>query len=171
MKKKNIIIRGWSPPSPSLQKEVDSFLGNRFGLNVNASEEARLLGREKKTVWVKLRSFDDKLTILKRKKGVLASEKIFIDEDLTELQQNVQKNLRALARRERLNGRVAMVGRQRIDIQGAAWFWKERSSKFVPVNDPAKVIASNGSIPSFPADLNANEGPPGTRLSTHRGRV
>ena len=65
----------------------------------------------------KLRNFKDKLEILKNKKK-LGRRPIFIEDDFTRIELEIQKKLRDWAKEERSKGKQVIIGYQKIYVDG-----------------------------------------------------
>jgi len=65
------------------------------------------------------------------KEKKLGSRKIYIDNDLTQKEREVQRKLREIARDERADGRRARVGYRRIEIEGQMYIWNKEENRIV----------------------------------------
>ena len=75
---------------------------------------------------VKLDSWEAKNQIMKNKYKLARYDKrVFIDDDLTNAEAEIQKNLREKARNERLQGRKVKVGYRKICIEGKWTKWED----------------------------------------------
>lgn len=66
-------------------------------------EEARWMNREANTIIVKLKNWEDKRCIIERK-SKLKEKNVFIDNDLTWNEREIQRNLRKIAMTKREKG-------------------------------------------------------------------
>jgi len=66
-----------------------------------------------------------------RRKKKFGSRKIYIDNDLTREEREVQRKLREVARGERANGKRTRVGYSRIEIEGQIYIWNEKENRIV----------------------------------------
>lgn len=81
-----------------------------------------------KRIVVKLKTFENKLDILKNKYK-LAGQNIYIDSDLTKSEQFIQAEIRKKAREERQHGRKIKVSYQKMMIDGVWYKWDHINKK------------------------------------------
>jgi len=74
-------------------------------------------------------SWERKKEIMRRKKK-LGSREIYIDNDLTQKEKEMQRKLREV-RGERANGGRTRVGYRRIEIKGQIYIWNEEETRIV----------------------------------------
>lgn len=114
-KKNNLVIRGLVLKSNNKKNEVSAFLRNELEVEVNV-KEAYEVGRDRKCVIVKMENWEDKKTVLRNKRK-LGQQKIFIDNDLTAKERDIQRELVGIMKEERDKGIVSKVGYQKIMIR------------------------------------------------------
>lgn len=126
-RRNNIIINGLEE-----EGEVGAIvaeLARSLQLNTRVVEAVRLGKKtegKKRPVLVKCSSWEDKRNIL-AKKGALRDKgsTIYIDEDLTRKEREIQMKLKRKAREERSKGKRVMVRYQKMCIEEEWWFWNE----------------------------------------------
>lgn len=130
-KQNNIIISGLkmdTSDSIILKQAMANF--TKEHLQVEAKIKlVRKLGP--KTCLVELESAEEKRKIMQNKAKLrnLKGEKIFINDDLTKKEMEMQKNLRTMAQEERNSGKVVKVGYQKLIINGTEWRWNKEREK------------------------------------------
>jgi len=65
------------------------------------------------------------------KEKKLGNRKIYIDNDLTQEEREMQRKLREVARGEKANGRRIRVRYRRIEIEGQMYIWNEEENIIV----------------------------------------
>ncbi|KMQ89610.1 golgin subfamily a member 6-like protein 2 protein [Lasius niger] len=81
-------------------------------------------GNRSKIVLVKLEEWEDKRKIMEKKKELYRG--IYIEDDLTWKEREVQKNLRDLASEHKKSGKSAKVGYFKLCVDGKWLRWNER---------------------------------------------
>lgn len=114
-KKNNLVIRGLVLKSNHTKNEVSAFLRDELEVEVKV-QDAYEVGRDRKCVIVKMESWEDKKSVLINKKK-LGQQKIFIDNDLTAKERDIQRELVGIMKEERNNGTASKVGYQKIMIR------------------------------------------------------
>ncbi|XP_033221981.1 golgin subfamily A member 6-like protein 22 [Belonocnema kinseyi] len=127
-RKNNIVVRG-------LQRENSAIERARLFLEENIKVDGRIkeayeIGREEnnKVLVIKLETWEMKRKILERKPN-LKGTSIFVDDDLTKSEREVQRKIREVARRERENGKEVKVGYRKIKINDKWIHWNEEEGK------------------------------------------
>ena len=80
---------------------------------------------------VELRCLEDKIAIMKNKNKLQGTD-IYIDDDLTKQEREIQRTLRMRAREEREKGNEARVGYQKLMINNNWVNWKELTPRQAP---------------------------------------
>lgn len=144
-RKLNIIIRGLQATPESALERTSSFLRTDF-MKDGCVLEARILKSKSKSkskpcmILAKLASWEIKRDILSRKKEVLGDREIFIDNDLTQMQRAIEGHVRKVARQERTKGKVVILGREKLSIDGVWYRWNEVGENLInPRNSPTQA--------------------------------
>lgn len=123
-RKKNIMIRGIRTVGKGLREEVKSVIRKFMGLEIYISKVRAIGGG----LLVELEVFENKLEILKRR-GMLKGINLWIEEDLTEREKEVQNWLGQIEKEEEENGLETRVGYQKIKVDGEWYGWDERAGR------------------------------------------
>lgn len=123
-KRNNIIIKGWEAQKrDSLESEVTEMLKKELNAEVRV-EEAFWTKRGTNMITAKLENKDQKREIMTKKKN-LKGKRIFIDNDLTWKERQVQKEIWKIAEEEKGKGAKVKIGYRKIEVNGKKFAWKE----------------------------------------------
>ena len=125
-RRNNITLRGEDLPRKETPKDTVEYV-LRHELQVEAEiEEAYWVGKgEKRGLLIaKLKSWQQKRAVM-LKKGTLKEKKLFIDNDLTKKEREIQKNIKDIAKAEREQGAKVKVGYRKVKINDKTFIWKE----------------------------------------------
>lgn len=129
-RKLNIIIKGTEFEGKPENKTVQKFIEEKIGV-VAKITEVQQVGREKdnrKVVRATVENMESKIRIMTNK-NKLKGTRCYIDDDLTDEEQKIQKSLREIAKVEKAKGKRVVVGYQKIRI-GEEWIrWHSESDK------------------------------------------
>jgi len=143
-KKKNLVIKGLKRKGKkNLIERAYNFLEEEFEMKVGVKEVHIAGGVGGKMIIIRMDSWERKEEIMRRKKK-LGKRKIYIDNDLTQEERQVQRRLREIARGERANRRTARVGYRRIAIEDQMNIWSEEENKIVKRRNFLKAAEEEG---------------------------
>lgn len=117
----NIIIKNTEMEGEDLTKEVTQFIKREMNMDVEVTEAYEL---RKGIVLAKLKKRTEKRNIM-IKKNVLKETQIYVEDDLTYKERQIQKKLREVARKERGNGKQVKVSYQKITIDKKTYAWRD----------------------------------------------
>ncbi|KAH0812087.1 hypothetical protein GEV33_010708 [Tenebrio molitor] len=128
-RKNNVIITGIGAKSGNIERGMEEWLGREIGVKVNVKEAFKI--NKDKMMLAKIESWEQKKNILlnKSKLKEKEDERMYIDDDLTKEEREIQKKLRELAREERNKGKRVKIGYRKIQINGEWFRWDEREEK------------------------------------------
>lgn len=132
-RKKNIIITGLqlaAEEPKQLKEEVRSNIKKYIGLDSRIKSVSKL---SKKICKVELDSTEEKEEIMKNKTKLRQTQemKIFINDDLTTNERNIQKKIRDHARQQRDMGKRVITKYQKLIIENEIWTWDKETGKLV----------------------------------------
>lgn len=87
-------------------------------------------GTQAELVVVEMESWDKKREIM-QVKNRLKGKRIYIDDDLTRNEREIQKQIRSIAKEEILKGKKVKVGYRKITIEGECFIWDEKQKGMV----------------------------------------
>ena len=125
-RRNNITLRGEDLPRKETPKDMVEYV-LRHELQVEAEiEEAYWVGRgEKRGLLIaKLKSWQQKRTVM-LKKNTLKDKRLFIDNDLTKKEREIQKNIKDIVKAEREQGAKVKIGYRKVKINDKTFIWKE----------------------------------------------
>lgn len=129
-RKKNIVIqglRGSSTNPKMLKEEIEGFIRNAMGVSLKV-EMARKLKED--MYLVELNSMSDKRMVMQCKSKLREhGGKVYINDDLTQKEREIQNIIRKQVKEEVAKGRMAKVGYQRMICDREVWTWNGRSGK------------------------------------------
>ena len=126
-RRNNLIISGIVFNKKNLKGNVNLFLKNKIGVEANLSEVWSL--KEDK-YGIKLTSLEDKMQILKAK-NKLKGSKIYINEDMTKKEIQIQKAIREKVNCEKTdNPNIKVVYKyKKVKIDDVWWEWCEKGQE------------------------------------------
>lgn len=134
LRKRNLVVKGWTNLRPdmnteSLNQEVCDILLQVTGIS---PQVVRLMVVDKEIV-VQLSSLGNKIRMLRRKGNLrnLFGYNLWLDDDLTAREVEVQKWLQEEAERLSSLGARTKVGYAKLIIDGVCWQWNESEAKFI----------------------------------------
>lgn len=130
-RKNNIIIKGEELTRKETPRETVEYMLKKE-LQVEAEvEEAFWIGKGNRSILLaKLRSWHQKREVMIKKKN-LKGKKLYIDNDLTKKERDIQQNIVDLAKVEKAEGAQVKIGYRKLQIDDKIFVWKEKRLKEV----------------------------------------
>lgn len=130
-REKNIVMTGMTIDSTDpkiLTETVSNFLKEHLGVRVEIKSAHRL---GQKTCLIQLNNVEDKENIMynKHKLKKLEGETVYINNDLSVTERDMQRQIREKAREERKLGKTVKIGFSKVTINGEEWKWNRRTTK------------------------------------------
>lgn len=125
-RKKNIIVWGFRTVGRGIKEEVRNVLKYYMDIDIYI-KKIRAIGG---ALVIEVELMQNKIDILKRKK-LLKETNIWIEDDRTEREKQVQKWLEKLVAEEKGNGHETRVGYMKVSIDGVWHEWKEEEGRLV----------------------------------------
>lgn len=128
-KKKNIVIRGGQWKEGEGEKGVEEFIRENLKVEVEVKEAWKIGMKSggEEIVVAKLGNWEDKRAVMRKKRELKAG--IYIEDDLTREEREVQRKLRIIAKENREKGKMAMVRYKKICIDHLWYSWNEREGR------------------------------------------
>lgn len=140
-REKNIVIQGLDikkNETENLKNRLEHFIKDELNVVVSVQAASRL---GKKTCLVELADKQDKFKIMRNKKILKErpGDKVYIDNDFTPKEREIENQIRMVAKEERTKGKKVISGYQKLFIDGIEFRWnmdKEKLERVVPdMND------------------------------------
>lgn len=123
-RKKNIFIRGLRTVGRGIKEEIRDIINEKMGLSMYI-RRIRAIGGG---LVIELESMENKREIMKNKKCLKGWE-IWIDDDLTDREKEIQAWLVQLKEEERGHGIEVSLGHQKARVQGVWYMWDEKKGR------------------------------------------
>jgi DNA repair exonuclease SbcCD ATPase subunit len=133
-KKNNIVIRGGNFTIDNEKKGVEELFQKELKVEAKVQNVKRIGGDNAKMVIVEMESWEEKQKIMKRKnklKDLPSRKTCYIDNDLTQKEEKIQKKIRDTAKIERNNGNSTKVGYQKLRVNDQFWRWDNGKGELV----------------------------------------
>lgn len=128
-RKKNIIVKGVRAVGKGIKEEIKEIVRKFMNRDIYI-EKIRVIGGG---VLVELQSMENKIELMKRK-GLLKGIGIWIEDDHTVREKQVQEWLERLKEEEKRRGHEIRVGYQKIMVDGEWYEWREKEGKLGQVS-------------------------------------
>lgn len=122
-KKNNIVIKGLNIKVQNVKLEIREFIKEKLGVEAEILWARKIENRGNGLVVAKLASWEDKQNIMRNKKK-LGGESIYIEQDLTFKEREIQRSIAAEVRKLRTAGKNVKVGFQKILLEGKWISWE-----------------------------------------------
>lgn len=132
-RKMNIIIKGKYFPENAKAEMVQKFLEEKIGVKtkLNEIQHVGTKGKGEKTiVRATVDNLDGKRMIMKNKKKLRGSN-YYIDDDLTDAEQLIQKKIREIGKTEKSKGNKIIIAYQKIKIDEEWFRWDNETGKII----------------------------------------
>lgn len=132
-KRNNLIIVGYEPQTSNnyeLKHELENFNREVLRVEPKVRSDRKLNNR---TCKIEMENWEEKIKILnsKSKLRLLKDKRIYINNDLTDREKEIQKQLREIEKKERNKGNSTKLGYRKLTINGIIWEWDERKQELI----------------------------------------
>lgn len=132
-RKNNILITGIEikeKQTENIKGEMKQFIKYNLQVETEITEVYKL---DTKTWIARIGSFEKKLEILRNKRRLKNGDykRVYINNDLTEHERNIQRKIRNRADKERDDGKTVRMGFKRMIIDGEKWVWNGKTQDLV----------------------------------------
>ena len=134
MRKNNIVIRGVKfNENLNVEEQVENFLLKELNIKVRVNEVySRETKNKDKVNVVKMSKLIDKINVM-RNKNKLKGQQVYIEDQLTEKESEIQFQIRKRAREEQATGKRVKVGYMKLCINGVWFRWDEVDQQLIEV--------------------------------------
>ena len=129
-KRKNIVIKGANFENYNLENEVCKFLKEKIKVEVKIRKAYNIKTKENRKITIaEVENLEKKKEIMVNKKN-LGSEKVFIDDDMTWKEREIQGKIRELAKKKKQEGCEVKVSYMKMYLNGKWLKWNEHKNRF-----------------------------------------
>lgn len=130
-KKNNLLIRGVEIDSKNreiISGAMENMIKQYMDVEVKIKNAYKINDR---TCLIEIDNFNQKLEVLKNKHKLknVKSQIIYIENDLTTKERDIQKTIRAVANTEKRKGKSVKISFNKLVIEGVEWVWNTRKGK------------------------------------------
>ncbi|KAI4471155.1 hypothetical protein MML48_1g21465 [Holotrichia oblita] len=131
-RRKNAIMQGLkidARDQDHLKVMLESTIEKSLGIQIK-TKAVKKLGP--KTYLIELTSIEDKIKIMKNKSKLkeYTEEKVYINDDMTKEEREIQEKIRRKAKEERMKGKPVKIGFQKLVVEGEQWRWSREKEKW-----------------------------------------
>lgn len=128
-RKNNIIVSGLEidkMEGNNNPEKIEKFLKQHLDITTKIKQVQKT---KNNLLIIGIESFEDKIEIMRNKNKLKQTElsKIYISNDLTPRERQIQKSLKELADKSRQENKVVKMGYQKLIIDGQEWRWNEKT--------------------------------------------
>lgn len=122
-RRKNMIIKGIEIQGKNIKEEIEEWIKEKLGTVQTIKKAEKLVldtnkrGKRIEGVLIRMQDLEKKREIMINRKN-LKGTNIFIDDDLTKKEREIQKKIRERAEEERKKGNRTRIGYQKLEING-----------------------------------------------------
>ena len=114
-----------------MKEQVQQYITNELQVeaNINAAFKININSKAATSdmILVELESYEKKMEIM-RSKSKIRNTKVYIDNDLTRTERDIQKEIVSIARKENSKGNKTNIGYQRLYINGKLFKWNKNEN-------------------------------------------
>lgn len=148
-KRQNIVIKGANFENDNLVNSVKEFIKEKVKVEAKIKKAFNIRTKEnKKVTVVQLESIEKKKEVMKNKKNI-GPMKVFIDDDLTWKEREIQSKIREMAKKKRQEGREVRVSYMKLMVDGKWIKWNEYKNKFEESNTNVRRERSSSNSSNF----------------------
>lgn len=130
-RRNNVVVQGLQIETSEprkLKETMENFIKEELDIEISI-KSARKLGN--RTCLVELSNDEEKLKVMQNKsklKGI-QTDKIFINDDMSKNEREVQAKIRNIAKMEKAKGKKVKIGYQKIEIDKQKWVWSKEKGE------------------------------------------
>lgn len=123
-RKNNIVLRGIEISGEINKEKIGQLFRQKLGVN----RQPVWVKVNNNIIVIKMRNWEEKLEVMSHKKQLKGST-IFLDNDLTKEEREIQRKIWQVAKGEREKGKDVKIGHQKIRIDGKWVYWQEQAGR------------------------------------------
>lgn len=129
-KRRNIVIKGASFENDNLIDNIREFIKEKVKVEAKVNKAFNIRTRDNKKITIaQLESIEKKKEVMINKKNI-GDERVFIDDDLTWKEREIQSKIREIAKKKRQEGREVKVSYMKMIVDGKWLKWNENKNGF-----------------------------------------
>ena len=129
-RRNNIVVRGAAIGSETGKKEkIEKMISEINEMKVDIEQVYEVGKGSNKMTVMKSKSWEDKRKIMSKRKELGKKYECYLDDDLTRLEGQIQKEIRRIAMEEREKGKKVTIGYQKMWIDNREMRWNESRGK------------------------------------------
>lgn len=141
-RRNNIIVRNLQVSDGKEKVEIRKFIAEKLETNVEITRAFKInKGKKNEMVLAEVQDWNQKQSIMKNK-NKLRGQATIIENDLTEKERTVQRQIIEISKQEKEKGKTVKVGYQKIKIDEKVYFWDENEQGVTEI-DTTKKSAKN----------------------------
>lgn len=134
-RRNNVVIQGiplTTYDENEMKEKVDDLLEKTLGLNIKAQTVRKV---NERVCVVKLKNSTDKKQIMENKNKLreVKNDEIYINDDMSKKEREIQKKIRKEAKDERLRGNSVKIGFQKLVVNGETRVWDKTENRFIAI--------------------------------------
>lgn len=155
-RRNNVTIRGLATQSKDVKTEVDGLLHDKLGVDAKVARSSIIKTKKgQQLIVVNFDSFDDKIKVMKNKKKLAGSD-IYISNDRTKKEREIQASLMKIADEEKVAGKEVKVSYRKITVDGVTWTWNDKKGLVESSRSHALLESTQEKTLSPPPSQNQN---------------
>lgn len=132
-RKNNVVINGLKidvEDKTTLKSYIEKFMEQKLGVLLQLRETHRL---GEKTCLITMKNENDKEQVMRNKHKLRHYKEaaVFIDNDMTKQEREIQGHMRRFEREERNRGKHVRRGYNKVNIEGEDWKWDRRRQEMI----------------------------------------
>lgn len=133
-KKNNIVIKGLKVEETNVKSEVQKFLEKEMGVE-GVVNNAYKIGKQKgkELIVAEMNDIEAKNEVMNKKKN-LGKTQVYIENDLTVAERQIQNAIKQIAFNERKQGKKTKIGYQKLKIDGMDYKWSKSELQLIPAD-------------------------------------
>ena len=122
-RRNNIVIKGAHLNTENLEGEVECMIKNKLGVEVKILEAYTIRNRHENKIIIAKTEYIKQKTMIMTNKNKLKDTRIYIENDLTKKELEIQRDIRQVAKKEK--GKQVKIGYQKLIINGQTWSYEQ----------------------------------------------
>lgn len=137
-RKNNTVLTGVEFDENNITKELEDFHREQLNVNVKIKTAIKIRNRRDLPMYkIEWKTWQDKSDVMKNKNKLKNyTDRVYIENDLTQEERKIQAELRAIAKEERKKNKNVKVVYKKITIDGAEFHWNKEINGVIGDSNP-----------------------------------